>query len=96
MAANSAYLSPIVFASFSLGCPINALDTLIEKRDSIQMFKKTEPTILFCDVGSYDLIKECLNELGNNATIFTFGGTKGDSKPVESLFEETGNEENFM
>lgn len=96
MAANSAYLSPIVFASFNLGCPINALDTLVEKGDAIQMFRKTEPTIFFCDVGSYDLIKECLNELGNNATIFTFGGTKGDSRSVESLFEETGNEENFM
>lgn len=93
---NSAFLSPIVFASFSLGCPINVLSTLVEKDSALKMFQKTEPSVMFCDVEVYDVVKECMEKLGNKAKIFTFYGTKGDSEPVESLFEETGTEESFM
>lgn len=96
MATNSAYLSPIVFASFCLGCPINALANLLEKEYIIKMLKTTEPCVMFCDVQFYDLVKECLIESGNNAKIFTFNGTQADSEPVESLFIPTGTEEHFM
>lgn len=96
MAQTSAYLAPIVFASFCIGCPINALATTVEKQNVIKMLRKTEPCVMFCDIEVYDLVKECLNELGNEAEIFTFNGRRDGSEPVESLFHETRTEHHFM
>lgn len=96
MAANSAVLAPLVFGSFCAGCPINPLATSVGKEDIIRMLKKVQPSLMICDIEKYNLIKECLVELGSEAKIFTFGGKKDDSEPVESLFEKTGNEASFM
>lgn len=96
MVDNVPNLCPIVFAAYSLGCPINALSTTVEKADVKRMLGITEPSVIICDIKVYDLIKECLVELKNDAQIFTFNGTKNDSVAVECLFEKTGNEENFV
>lgn len=68
----------------------------VEKSDIIQMFQITKSSFIFCQVEKYDLMKECLKELNNDAPIFTFDGTKDDSEAVESLFEPTGTENSFM
>lgn len=96
MAENGAHLSPIVFASLCLGCPVNALHTEVEKPNVIRMFGMTEPSIVFCDVKVYDLVVECLMDLDNSAKVFTFNGHKGKSEPVEILFEATGTAEDFV
>lgn len=99
VANNSQYLTPMVFASMCLGCPIGWIDTMdasFGKAELIHMLKTTKPRLIFCDIEVYDATKESLDELGNNAQIFTFGGCKGGSEPVENLFEETGNEDEFM
>lgn len=59
------------------------------------MFSITAPKVVFCDVDVYDLVHECLNELENDASIFTFGGTTDESTSVEQLFEETPEEKEF-
>lgn len=60
------------------------------------MLSTTQPSLMFCDIKIYDLLKECLSELGNDADIFTFGGQIGDSEPVENLFVENGDEYEFV
>lgn len=95
MSRNLAHLAPIVFASFCLGCPLNTLNTTIEKVDLIRELQVTEPSVIFCEVEMYDLVNECLIEIGKRVQIFTFEGIKGDSEPVENLFTETGVEEDF-
>lgn len=96
VAENSDYLAPIVYAAFCMACPVNALSCYVGKSDVVRMFGITEPSVVFCDVEVYDLINECLIELGNKAEMFTLNGTKGDSQPVKNLFKETGTEEWFM
>lgn len=96
MAKNSYHVAPIVFGSISIGCPINTLDPSFKKADLIHMLNTIKPALMFCDVEVYDLVKECLTELGNDAKMFTFGGSKGDAEPVEDLFSETHNEDYFM
>lgn len=96
MCENVAHLSPIVFASFCLGCPVNVLSASVQKPDVLHMLRMTKPSVMFCDVSVFELIKECLSELGNNAKIYTFNGTKDDSEAVETLFKETGIEEDFL
>lgn len=89
-------MAPIVFASIALGNPINGLDPSFGKTELLHMLKTTQPVLMFCDLDVYELVKECLVELNNNAKVFTFGGRKSGSEDVESLFVETHNESNFM
>lgn len=96
IAGNVANLAPAVYASLCLGWPIVAMYTAMEKQSILRMFELSEPKIIFCEVKVYDLVVECLGEVGKKAKIFTFSGTKGESEAVESLFEETGTEEHFV
>lgn len=96
LAKNSHHLAPIVFASMCLGCPVNTLDPTFKKAELLHMLKTIEPAVMFCDSDAYDLVKECLIELGNNATIFCFGHDKVGAEQVEHLFAETHNEHNFV
>lgn len=96
MAKNSQHIAPIVFGSISIGCAINTLDPSFKKAELIHMLNTIKPNLMFCDVSVYDLVKECLTELKNDANIFTIGGSKCYGEPVENLFSETNNEDYFM
>lgn len=96
MANNSHDLAPIVFASFCLGCSVNAMSPSFGKYEIIHMLKITKPHLMFCDIEVYPLVFECLKEVRNNAKIFTFGGQIGESENVENLFIATGTEQSFM
>lgn len=96
LAKNSHHLAPIVFASMCLGCPVNALDPTFKKSELLHMLKTTEPALMFCDSEAYDLVKECLIELGNPAKIFVFGDSKDGAESVENLFDETHDEDTFV
>lgn len=96
MARNSHHLAPIFFASIANGCPSVALDASFGKAEIIHILSITKPVLMFCDVDCYEILNECLIELGNTAGVFTFGGQKGQSEPVEHLFGETGQENEFL
>lgn len=96
IANNSHHVTPIVFASMCLGCPLNTMDASFGKSELIHMLKLTKPTLIFCDIEAYDSAIESLNEIKNNAKVFTFGGSKAGSEPIENLFVETGIENEFM
>lgn len=84
-----------MFASICIACPINCLDPMFSKTEIVHMFSITAPKVVFCDVGVYELVHECLNELENDASVFTFGGQTDESISVEQLFEETPEETEF-
>lgn len=96
IASNTHHIAPVVFASLYLGCPLNTMDPSFARTEITHMLTITTPTVMFCDVKIYDVVKECLTALGNDAHIFTFGGQSGDSEPVESLFEAEGSEFDFV
>lgn len=94
--SNDHHLAPIVFASFCLNCPTVALDPSLGKNEIIHMLNITKPRLMFCGVEVYELVSECLKQLGNDSKIYTFGGEAGKSEPVETLFTPTGSEEQFV
>lgn len=96
MARNSQHLAPIVFASLSLGCAVSTLDPSFAKMELLHLLKTTQPKLMFCELESSDLVRECLNELNNSAKIFTFGGSKDGTESAESLFLETNKENDFV
>lgn len=96
IARNSANVALIVFASLFNGCPLNTMDPNFGKVELIHMLKTTKPCLMFCDLEIYDLVAECLKDLELRSCIFTFGGQTGDSKSVDSLFDEIGDENQFL
>lgn len=96
LAKNSHHVAPIVFASLAIGCAVNPLDPLFKKNELLHMLKTTKPKLMFCDIEAYELVTECLHELGNDAKVFTIGGSKSGSDSIECLFAETGNEMSFV
>lgn len=95
IARNSHHVAPVYFASLAIGCPVNAFDPSFGKAEIIHMLSTIKPVLMFSDVACYDLLAECLTDLRNDAKIFTFGGQRGQSEPVENLFQETHNESKF-
>lgn len=95
VAKNSHYLAPIVYASLCIGCPINTLDPSFTKLELMHMLSISRPKVMFCDASVYDLVQECLNDLGNTAKVFTFSGQSGKSIRVEDLFEDVEGESTF-
>lgn len=97
VAANVPHLAPVVYGALCLGCPVVSMYTAMERHCVLRMFKIAEPSIIFCEVKVYDLLVECLAEVGiSNVKIFTFDGIKGDSEAVDNLLEVTGNESDFV
>lgn len=96
VANNVPHLASVVFASLCLGCPINATHAATEKANMLYAFRITQPSVLFCEVSVYDLVKGCVDEIGLNVEIFTFNGVKGDSEAVENLLQSTLNEDEFL
>lgn len=94
-ARNSHYVAPIVFASICIGCPLNPLDPSFTRPELMHMLSITKPKIVFCDVDIYNLMRECLDDLKNDAIVFTFSGQTADSVPVENLFDEVEGENSF-
>lgn len=92
---NYAHFAPIVFAALSLGNPVNPVHGA-GKSHILSTLQLIEPKLIFCGVEKYDLIVECLAELGLNAKIFTLNGKIGDAETVESLFSQTGTEAEFV
>lgn len=97
VAGNVPHLAPVVFGNICLGFSVVSMYTAMEKHCVLRMFKITQPRIIFCEVKVYDLMVECLAEVGiSNVKIFTFDGIKGDSEAVEDLLHATGEESDFV
>lgn len=96
VAKNAHHLAPIVFGSLGIGCSMSTLEPTYGKAELLHMLNIIQPSLLFCDVDKFDLVKECLIELGNNAHVFTFGGSHNGSENVDNLFAETHTECRFV
>lgn len=95
-ARNNHDVSSITFASIAIGCAVNTLSPTFGKTEYLHMLKITKPVVIFCEIDSYQLIRDCLTEIEIMAKIFTFGGSIGQSESVENLFKETHLEDQFM
>lgn len=89
-------LVPIILASLCLGCPINALHPLLSKQELISVLMKTKPSVIFCASNEYHRIEEVLIELKFDIKLFIFDETINGIESVESLFVETGIENQFV
>lgn len=92
----SDHLVPMMVASMCLACPMAPLYVLLSKDDIIRFFRKTKPTVVFCDLSACDELAEALKDLQFDVKVFTFDGQFGAFERVETLLVETGEEDRFV
>lgn len=72
------------------------MDVSFGVKETVHMMRMTQPSLIFCDVDHYNKLRESLNELGQKADIFTIGGQRENSEPLEKLLIENGDEHSFV
>lgn len=92
---NGSDLPPTLYASFLIGAPINPLDASFKKDDITQMFKQTNPKLVFCDAEVYETTKVSLSEIQNDAIIITLRGKVEGVRSIEDLLASTDAEDLF-
>lgn len=95
LARNNHHVASIAFASLALACPLHCLDPLFGKAEMICHLNLSKPVVMFCDIAYYELLNECLLEMGIETKLFSFGGSQGRSEPNENLLIETNKEDQF-
>lgn len=93
---NNHHLMPIIVALLCLDHPINPIPTAFIEFEITNMLKITKPKVIFSDMDSYEIIKNCLRDLKNDARIYTFGGRIEETIAIEDLFVATSREDEFM
>lgn len=95
MVKNSDDVAALMFATFAIGAIPDMCSITLGKNDLVPIYQRAKPSVVFCDVKFYGIVRESLSEAGCKAKIFTLNGKKGDSERVEALFKKTGTENNF-
>lgn len=92
---NSNVLLPLMYGCALIGAPINSLHVSHTKEDLRQMFSKTRPKLVFCDHDLLQTTKEALQDIRNNAIIFTLIKKIPVVPYVNELLVPTGSEYHF-
>lgn len=93
---NSHHVNSLVYGCVLIGAPINPLHVSFTKDGIMQMFGQTKPKIVICDSEVYELTKEALSELENDAKIFTLLKKIPGVAFVDELLAATGIEDDFV
>lgn len=96
MTINNENVLPILLASIGLVCPIVPLFPILAKNEIVRILTKIKPHVVFCDAELFNLLNEALKELKFNIEVFTFGQHVDGIESVETLFQETGEENTFV
>lgn len=90
---NEAILTPIVIAAFTLGLPINPVNSEYNVADLLHMFRITQPKVIICCPENHQYIQIILKEMGLKSHVYIIGDfdEKGSHKPaIELLTIHTG------
>lgn len=92
----SDHLVPLMVASMCLACPMAPLYVLLSSEDIVRFYRKTKPTVVFCDMSACEALAKALKELPFDVKVFTFDGKFGGFERVETLLAATGEEDRFV
>lgn len=96
IARNSKHIGAVVFASLTLGCPVNPLDPSFTATDIAHMFRLTKPRIIFIDDDLIKSLKIVLKELKSDATVVTLGRRLDGYYYIDDFLIETQCEIGFV
>ncbi len=93
---NSKYLPVLLYGCIVVGAPVNPLDNSFDSQHIKHIFGQTKPSIVFCDAEVYQSTKTTLEELKNDAIVFTLR-EKIDGVPfIEQLLKPTDEKSDFV
>jgi long-subunit acyl-CoA synthetase (AMP-forming) len=69
IAKNSTYVAPTIFALLLLRLPISPLDTSFSIGKIVEIYRKTQPKVIFCDHNNADKILDALTMLESEARV---------------------------
>lgn len=93
---NSKYLPVLMYGCIIVGAPINPLDKSYDSRDIKHIFKQTKPSLVFCDAEIYQTTKVILDELENDAKVFTLREKITEVPHITELLKPTEEENIFI
>lgn len=96
MAGNDDNLLPMFLASVCLACSIVPFDPMLTKEEIARDLARTKSAVVFCHSKSYNTMNEAIKDSKWDVKIFTFGDHVNGVEPVENLFVETGEENDFV
>ncbi|TMW49712.1 hypothetical protein DOY81_005201 [Sarcophaga bullata] len=96
-AANTDYLTALVFGCFFNGLAISTLDPSFDKDGIKHIYSITKPKLMFCDGGIYDKVKKAFEESDLNSTvIYTINDHREGVPKLSDLLSPTHREEEFV
>jgi len=68
---NSSTVISLVFGCVLIGTPVNPLHINFSKNKIQEIFEQTKPVLVFCDYDFFEITRNALKEINNNAIIYT-------------------------
>jgi 4-coumarate--CoA ligase len=69
LATNSTYTAPTIFACSLIRMPLNPIDKSFSVNQIVQIYRQTQPKVVFCDHDAIDRLMAALGILESEATI---------------------------
>lgn len=92
---NSKYLPVILYGCIVIGAPINPLDNSFDGQHIKHIFGQTKPKLVFCDDEVYQATKAIMDELENDAKIFTLRRKIAGVPFITELLQSSEEESEF-
>ncbi|XP_037033100.1 4-coumarate--CoA ligase 1-like [Bradysia coprophila] len=93
---NSKYLPVLIYGCIVVGAPINPLDNSFDSQHIKHIFGQTKPSLIFCDAEVYHTTKLILEDLANDAKIFTLREKLNDVAFIDELLQPTDDDIEFV
>lgn len=85
VAKNTTYVTPIVLGCMLVGCPISTLDPTFDSSEVMNIFKQTQPKLVFCDHDNFDVVSQALMDCGNECEVITIDEILSGSLSIGSI-----------
>ncbi|XP_055297897.1 uncharacterized protein LOC129566201 [Sitodiplosis mosellana] len=96
VARNHHNLTPLFFGALCIGTPISPMDVRMDKDVIAKILERVRPSFIFCDTDVLESVKKIVNGNGISAKFFTVNGSDNGCDSIDSLINETGEEDSFV
>lgn len=93
IATNTSIVMPLCFGCLFAGAPIHPLDVHFNKESIVHSWRKTKPKIIFVEGNMYDIVREAVQELQLNSSVFTLNDHLENIPSIDDLLTSNENDE---
>lgn len=71
IALNSENVAPLIFSCLSIGAAVNPLSMLMNEKDIVYHWSKTQPKVVFIDAAFYPVVSKAFSEMNLDTKIYS-------------------------